>query len=402
MLLESDIIMTVQATLGQAMAKHKAGDLCAAKTLYEKILSQDPSDADAMNLLGVLALQRGKLNHACDLIQRAIAVAPQIAEYHHNLGQALKQKGDVDGARNCFRQSLALNPSLQIAQEHLRELISGEGIQYSGEKLEYAEMRRFEVVQQVIDHINGHIYLEIGIDRGESFGNIRVGRKIGVDPVPTHNLIDQTLSVFDIDYFRYTTAGAGNSSELMLTAKSTQAFGHLEQAETAECHYMTSDLFFEKKADSLFSSEKIDVAFVDGLHTYEQAHQDVLNILRHLNTNGVILMHDCSPPTDSSAYPASSWEDAEKMNLPGWNRQWCGDVWKAVVQLRSTRDDLNVFVLDCDFGIGVVTRNKPDAMLDYSTDQIKSMTFDDLGRNRKRLLNLKPQEYLFEFLDTYR
>ena len=394
--------MTVQATLGQAMAKHKAGDLCSAETLYEKILSQDPSDADAMNLLGVLALQRGKLNQACELIQRAIAVAPQIAEYHHNLGQALKQKGDVDGAINCYRQSLALNPSLQIAQEHLRELISDEAIQYSDEQPKYAEMKRFEVVQQVIDRINGRTYLEIGIDKGESFGNIRAGRKIGVDPVPTHNLIDQTLSVFDIDCFRYTTAGAGNSSELMLTARSTQAFGHLKQSETAECHYMTSDLFFEKKADALFSSEKIDVAFVDGLHTCEQAHQDVLNILSHLNTNGVILMHDCSPPTDSSAIPASSWEDAAKMNLPGWNRQWCGDVWKAVVQLRATRDDLNVFVLDCDFGIGVVTRNKPDAMLDYSTDQIKSMTFDDLDRSRKRLLNLKPQEYLFEFLDTYR
>jgi tetratricopeptide (TPR) repeat protein len=399
---ESDIIMTVQATLGQAMAKHKAGDLDSAETLYEKILSQDSSDADALNLLGVLALQRGNLNLACDLIQRAIAVAPQIAEYYHNLGQVLKAKGDVDGARECFRQSLALNPGLQIAEEHLRELVSGEDIQYSNKDLKHTEMKRFEVVQQVIDRINGRTYLEIGIDTGESFGNIRIGRKIGIDPVPTHNLINQTLSVFDIDYFRYSMAGASNSSELMLTARSGRDLDELKPGETAECYYMTSDLFFEQKAPSVFSPDKIDVAFIDGLHTYEQTYQDVLNVLSHLNTKGVILMHDCNPPTDSSAYPAASWQDAAKMNLPGWDGLWCGDVWKAVVHLRATRDDLNVFVLDCDFGLGVVTRNKPDAMLDYSTDQIKSMIFDDLGRNRKRLLNLKPQEYLFEFLDTYR
>jgi tetratricopeptide (TPR) repeat protein len=392
--------MTAQAMLGQAMAKHKAGDLDSAKTLYEKILSQDPSDTDALNLLGVLALQRGDWNHACDLIERAIAAAPRIAEYRHNLGQALKGKGDVGGARDCFRQALALNPGLKVAEEHLKELIPEDDSQSSGGDLRHAEMKRFEVVQRVIDRISGRTYLEIGIDTGESFVNIRADRKIGIDPVPTYNLINQSLSAFDIDYFKYTAACAGKSSELMLTARSAQVIGQSKQGATAECHYMTSDMFFEQKADSLFSFEKIDVAFVDGLHTYAQTYQDVLNVLAHLNPNGVILMHDCNPPTESAAYPAPSWEDAAKMGLPGWDGRWCGDVWKAVVQLRSTRNDLNIFVLDCDFGIGVVTRNQPETMLEYSAGQIRSMTFDDLRNRRIKMLNLKPQEYLFEFLDN--
>jgi tetratricopeptide (TPR) repeat protein len=398
----NEIIMTAQAMLGQAMAKHQAGDFDSAETLYEKILSQDPFDADALNLLGVLALQRGKVNHACDLIQRAIAASPRIAEYHYNLGQALKGKGDVDGAINCFRQSLALNPGLQIADEHLRGLIPDEAVHSSGKDFRHTELKRFEVVQQVIDRIKGQTYLEIGIDTGESFVNIRVGRKIGIDPIPTYNLINQSLSEFNIDYFKYATAGVDNSSELTLTARSAQSFGQLKPGETAECHYTTSDMFFEQKAAALFSAEKIDVAFVDGLHTYEQTYQDVLNVLSHLSTNGVILMHDCNPPTESSAYPAASWEAAAKMNLPGWDGRWCGDVWKAVIQLRATRDDLNIFVLDCDFGIGVVTKRKPDLMLDYSTDQIRSMTFSDLRHNRKQLLNLKSQAYLYQFLDTLR
>ena len=81
---------------------------------------------------------------------------------------------------------------------------------------------------------------------------------------------------------------------------------------------------------------------------------------------------------------------------------WCGDVWKTIVHLRSTRKDLNIFVLDCDFGIGVVSKGSPDKWLDYSADQIKAMNFDDLNGNRDDLLNLKPQEYLYEFLGTIR
>ena len=88
------------------------------------------------------------------------------------------------------------------------------------------------------------------------------------------------------------------------------------------------------------------------------------------------------------------------MNLPNWTGLWCGDVWKSIVQLRSTFTDLNVFVLNCDFGIGVIARGKPQKMLNFSDAQIKVLTYEDLNQNRQSMLNLKPQEFLFEFLKT--
>jgi hypothetical protein len=392
--------MTLQTLFRKAMQEHKAGDVASAKTLYEQILFNDPYDADALNLLGVLSLQCGDLTRARDLIQRAIDAVPGIAVYHHNLGQVFNKSGDVYSARACYQQSLALDPDLEIAQDQLNALdTAGADIETHGEHLR-KKMMRYEVIQHVIDKIKGRTYLEIGVDSGESFVNTRAARKIGVDPVPTSQLIDQLLNIFNIDYFSFSSAGTPQSSELQLTASSKQAIAQMPFEEAAELFYMTSDSFFMEKAQALFYSQKIDVAFVDGLHTYEQTSTDVLNILEHLNDTGVILMHDCNPPISSSAAPAGSWDDALKLNLPGWSGMWCGDVWKSIVQLRATRDDLNIFVLDCDFGIGVVSKGRPSETLDYTVDQIKAMTFDDLNGNRNALLNLKPQKYLFEFLAT--
>ena len=96
----------------------------------------------------------------------------------------------------------------------------------------------------------------------------------------------------------------------------------MRPGETSELFYETSDMFFEKHATELFSKDPLNVAFVDGLHTWEQTYQDVLNCLNYLSDNGVILMHDCNPPTAATAHPAESWQAAAEMGLPGlWEGQ---------------------------------------------------------------------------------
>lgn len=390
--------MTLQTLLRKAMEDHKAGDVESAKAQYEQILSQTPNDADALNLLGVLSLQCGNLDKAHDLIQRAIDVEPKVAEYHYNLGQVFKKSGNLNSARACFRKSMALDPDLEIVKDRLNAIEApNTGIQPHKKPLR-REMKRYEVVQHVIDRIKGRNYLEIGVNAGESFINTRAARKIGVDPVPTSQLIQKALVSSNIDYFSFSTTGTSKASKLKITARATQTIDQFPARESSEFFYMTSDSFFEKKANALFQSEKVDVAFIDGLHTHEQSCRDVLNVLDHLNDRGVILMHDCNPPTFSSAAPAGSLEEASKLNLPGWNGQWCGDVWKSIVYLRSIRNDLSIFVLDCDFGIGVVSKAMSVKTLNLTADQINAMTYKDLNADREGLLNLKPQEYLFEFL----
>lgn len=69
-----------------------------------------------------------------------------------------------------------------------------------------------------------------------------------------------------------------------------------------------------------------------------------------------------------------------------------------MVYLRSSRNDLNIFTLDWDYGICIITKNKPDLKLDYSLKEIKILSYKELDQNREYLLNLKKPEYLNEFI----
>ena len=63
--------------------------------------------------------------------------------------------------------------------------------------------------------------------------------------------------------------------------------------------------------------------------------------------------------------------------------EWTGDCWKAWVKLRSERDDLNMLVVDTDYGCGIISKGK-QKKIKISGD----LTWELLDSNRKELLNL--------------
>src|SRR6202034_3618011 len=88
----------------EAVKLHKAGKLAQAEHLYRQVLQVNPRQADALNLLGVIANQRDKPETAIGLIRQAIAVQPGEAEFHSNLAAAHKAAGDVAAAVDQYRQ----------------------------------------------------------------------------------------------------------------------------------------------------------------------------------------------------------------------------------------------------------------------------------------------------------
>ncbi len=82
---------------------------------------------------------------------------------------------------------------------------------------------------------------------------------------------------------------------------------------------MTSDEFFANPPEILIE-KGIDLAFIDGLHTYEQSLRDVENCLKYLNPDGIIVMHDCLPSSEAEALP--SLEKA--MKHPEFKGAWTG------------------------------------------------------------------------------
>jgi hypothetical protein len=214
----------------------------------------------------------------------------------------------------------------------------------------------------------GH-YLEIGFCAGQSFIPIRAQAKWGVDPayfVPRRRLWK----------FRLFTALRWREERLFR---------------------MTSDEFFRRQ-HHLLARRGVDVALIDGLHTYEQALRDVLHTLPHLRAGGVIVLHDCNPASEHAATPAASYAAMMDKSPPGWNCTWNGDVWKVIVHLRSLRPDLETVVLDCDQGLGIVRRKQGRVPLRFSAEQIAGMQYADLHRDRQELLGLRAPEYLWEMV----
>jgi Methyltransferase domain len=231
-------------------------------------------------------------------------------------------------------------------------------------------VNRIKAVQQALDGRPRRVYLEIGVSHGAAFRRITADEKIAVDPA-----------------FKLSTRSR-----------------RLADAKARATHYFetTSNAFFANETGFL-EQHAIDVALIDGLHTYKQVVRDVENTLRYLRDDGVIVLHDCNPANASIACPATSYADfraqhRRRITLPPWS----GDVWKAVVHLRSTRHDLRIAVLKCDFGVGIVRKGFPESRLPYSAAQIEALNYADLAADRERLLNLKPPAYLGEFLASER
>lgn len=229
-------------------------------------------------------------------------------------------------------------------------------------------MNRVKAVQRALDGRSNPIYLEIGVSKGLAFRRVSADEKIAVDP------------------------------EFRLTAQSrAQA-----DAKARVTHYFetTSDEFFANEA-AFLERRPVDVALIDGMHTYEQVVRDVENTVRYLRDDGVIFLHDCNPATELIGRRAQSWDDfVAQQKGPLVIGIWSGDVWKSIVYLRSMRPDLRVAVLKCDMGVGVVRKGRPDSTLPYSPADVEALDYKDLAADRRRLLNLHPPRYLGELLGS--
>ncbi len=231
-------------------------------------------------------------------------------------------------------------------------------------------MRRLDIIQGIINQKKNVTYLEIGVFRGQVFLKVKAKRKIAIDP---------QFKIRKTKRLRYYFRNPSN-----LNSKYFE---------------MPSDDFFQNHAEEVKNG--IDVAFVDGLHTYEQALTDVENCLKYLNPGGVIIMHDCSPPSAAAAQYAFSPTEAASLNHPEWNDEWTGDVFKALLHLRAAHNDLDIFVVDCDYGVGVVRCGEPEAPSTLSVDDVKKMTYEEFAPQREKLLNLKSPEYFNDWVKTF-
>lgn len=179
---------------------------------------------------------------------------------------------------------------------------------------------RASIINHLIKRFNYKKYLEIGYYDGTNFSHINADIKYSVDPYP----------------LKHTNS-----------------------------HRMTSDEFFKN------NSTIFDIIFVDGLHHSDQVYKDIVNSLKFLSERGTIVCHDMNPKTE------------KEQLVPRVSKHWTGDCWKAFVKLRSENNDLEMFVVDIDHGIGIIRRK-----IGNKFELSDSLTYRNLVKHRVEWLNL--------------
>ena len=136
----------------------------------------------------------------------------------------------------------------------------------------------------------------------------------------------------------------------------------------------TSDNFFKN------NDNKFDVIFIDGLHYYQQVIKDINHSLEILNDDGFILVHDCLP------------KSLAQQAVPRYRGYWNGDVWKAIVELR-TKKNLDIFTSQIDFGVAVIRKKPNSSILKFEKNIVyKNLKFKEYFYNYNNFMNIKSYE----------
>lgn len=187
---------------------------------------------------------------------------------------------------------------------------------------------RHEFLAQLHTYLRPRGYLEIGVLFGDS---LRLAKcpAIGIDPNPQ---------------LRY----------------------HLPSYQVITA---TSDEFFDERVQSQLLMEwwgaHLDLAFIDGMHLFEYALRDFLNVEKYSNPRTVVVFDDVLPRNQ---------HEAAREQCPG---DWTGDVWKVPRLLSLYRPELEILLVDTEpTGTALVWKLDPTFHKTKMISRIESMGLD--------------------------
>lgn len=219
--------------------------------------------------------------------------APLIA-----LAEAAQTRGDYDEAIRHWQALTALlqEDTPQVYYDRLDDAYQrSKGFPRASDAEEYVSGARdkHELLADVHRVLAPKKYLEIGVQNGVSF-RLASCEAVGVDPMPWPNL---------------------------------------QLGENHTLLRMTSDAFFQGPADE-YLKQPPDLVFIDGMHLFEFALRDFINVERYSTGSTVVLIDDVYP-----GHPAQASRDRR-------TRAWTGDVWRVHHALQKYRPDLELTLYD--------------------------------------------------------
>lgn len=219
---------------------------------------------------------------AIALVDGVLARAPEHLAALFYRAQMAQHAGDAATAAQLLLRVLARFPDFPGAQGALASV-----------RLPGPPYR--DVLRRLHELLQPRSYLEIGVETGATLSLAqRAERAIGVDP--------------DRSKLR---------SELV--------------PPNARVFHETSDAFFATHTPAqLLGEARLELAFIDGMHWFEYALRDFINVEAWSRPDGTIVLHDCLP-----VFPLTASRERR-------SKFWVGDVWKVVSILRELRPELRI------------------------------------------------------------
>jgi hypothetical protein len=292
--------------------------------------------ANSLFLRGNGLLQSGQARRALPHLALAARLAASSAPHFGAAALAASQAGKRDDAVRYGERALALDPSLEVAHEVLFHLFM------HGENY-------FNLLGRIHEHLKPRTYIEIGVETGASLVFVQPGTvALGVDPEPKiSHPVPPNARVFA----------------------------------------QTSDDFFRRDVRTELGGLPVDLALVDGMHHFEFALRDFMNLERLAAPTSTILIHDCFPHDRRTA-------ERERMGT-----FWSGDVWRLIVLLKKYRPDLQIHVVAAPpTGLAVVRNLDPHSRviadsLERLCAEFLALDYSFLEKDRAGKLNLFPNDW---------
>lgn len=215
---------------------------------------------------------------------------------------------------------------------------------------------RFEILNYLARQLQARSYLEIGVrDPRDNFERIEIATKYSVDP--------------GVEF-------KANPVDFQMT--SDEFFRRLDEGD------------LERKPEGPF-----DLIFIDGLHLADQVRRDIGNAMNWIRDDGLVVLHDCNPPTEWHARESYDYKTGPARGC------WSGTTWKAFVAARARYDSC---CIDTDWGVGILSKiSRPGftRLTNAQLQRIQYFDFSTYAEDRQTFANLITFETLRRSFDGH-